>query len=196
MSDHHPIREEKERLRNELLELRRQVPREFGDAASLSAWGFLKSLPAFRNAGRVAATASFKGEIDTYAILDGALKAGKRLYLPRVPSDRSHMTFHELLDLKDLATGSFGILEPPPGRPLPPAELDLVLVPGLAFSRQGQRLGFGSGYYDRLIPLLRPDALVVGLCYSFQVLDKVPTAPHDVPVHTLLTEKGFTACRS
>lgn len=189
------VRERKERLRKQLLDRRRQVPPDLRDQAALSVARILQALPEYRHSFRIAATVPFRGEIDSTPILEGILKAGKKLYLPRVPSDRSCMTFHELLALKDLSPGSFGIPEPPPGRPLPPDELDFVLVPGLAFSEAGHRLGFGAGYYDRLIPELRPGTPAVGLCYSFQVLPEVPVDTHDVPVKALLTEKGYTPCR-
>jgi 5-formyltetrahydrofolate cyclo-ligase len=195
MMDADAIRLAKDRMRKELMELRRQVPQEYSDAAAQSVWKTLQALPAYLAAKNVSAMASFKGEIEAFPILDGTLKAGKRLFRPRVSEDRSGITFHEVTDLKDLVPGTFGILEPPPGKPLPPEKLDLVLMPGLAFSPRGQRLGFGAGYYDQVIPRLREGALAVGLCFSFQVLDPVPCAPHDVPVHALLTEKGFTTCK-
>lgn len=72
--------------------------------------------------------------------------------------------------------------------------MDLVLVPGLAFDRKGNRLGFGKGFYDRVLPHLKKSCLVVGLGYSFQLVDQVPVGTHDAPVKFVLCENGFFPC--
>lgn len=190
------IQKEKARLRKELLDLRLRIPAELSASASNAVRQHLQPLPVWQKARAVAATVAFRGEIESYPLLEEVLRSGKRLCLPRVSPDKSRLTFHVVKDLKVLSPGTYGILEPPAKEPVDIRSIDLVLVPGLAFDRQGYRLGFGAGYYDQVIPLMSPDAAAVGLCYSFQVLDRVPRAPHDVPVHALLTEKGFMPCRA
>jgi len=194
MSDE-SIREAKGRLRTNLLELRSQVGPDQIEASSMAVWKTLQALPAYAKTHCIAGISSFRNEIDTFRILDGVLRDHKRLCLPRISGDKTHLTFHEITSLQDLTPGTYGILEPPPHRATPLDQLDLVIVPGLAFDRTGNRLGFGKGYYDKVLPRLRRDALSIGLCYSFQVVEAVPYAGHDVPVHSLLTDTGFTLCQ-
>jgi 5-formyltetrahydrofolate cyclo-ligase len=96
--------------------------------------------------------------------------------------------------LKKLIPGRFDILEPPMGTALPPAEIDLILVPGLAFDNRGHRLGYGQGYYDRFLSLLKPECFILGVAYSFQIVDKTPNVEHDIPVNAVLTEKYLMLC--
>src|SRR5208282_3279592 len=121
-------------------------------------------------------------EINTYSILEGSLELAKKLYLPKVVKDKNLFHFYPVLDFKTLAKGPFGILEPSGNKPADWEEIDLVLVPGLAFDRTGNRLGFGKGYYDRVLPQLKKTTLTIGLGYSFQIVDKLPAEPHDVPL--------------
>ena len=122
------------------------------------------------------------------------MESGKNLFLPRVVKDQTHFDYYLVKDLKNLTTGTFGIPEPAGGHPADWAELDLVLVPGLAFDPKGNRLGYGKGYYDQALPLLKKTTLTIGLAYSFQILDHVPASGQDIPVQGLLTEKGFQSC--
>jgi 5-formyltetrahydrofolate cyclo-ligase len=86
---------------------------------------------------------------------------------------------------------SFGALEPAAGEPVGPEEIDVVVVPGLAFDRRGHRVGYGGGFYDRFLGRLRPDALTVGICFSVQVVDEVPHGRGDRPVDLVVTEQGL-----
>ncbi len=84
--------------------------------------------------------------------------------------------------------GAYGIAEPEPIDHLSPTDLDAILVPGVAFSRDGRRLGQGVGYYDRFLRRLRPDALRIGVCYAWQIVPSLPVEPHDVPMTHVVTE--------
>jgi len=190
----HPS-EEKARLRERLLKIRSEVGSDLAETASRGAWAILSGLPEYKKAKTLAAFASVPGEIDTLPILEGILKGGKRLSLPKVLKDKTHFEFYPVPDLKDLAPGTYGILEPTASRPTDWASLDLVLVPGLAFDASGRRLGFGKGYYDRALPLLQSNCLTIGLGYGFQLVEKVPAGPQDIPVKALLTENGFHLCK-
>jgi len=112
---------------------------------------------------------------------------GKRVVIPRVRGSR--LVLSELRDLQqDLRPGAFGVWEPSPRttRPVDPERLDLVLVPGLAFDRQGHRLGRGRGYFDRLLAAVPRNIPRVGLCFDFQLFDHLPLRPHDQPVSAVL----------
>jgi 5-formyltetrahydrofolate cyclo-ligase len=186
--------EAKSQLREKLKRVREQVDPALAEAASQGVWNIFNSLPEFHRAKAIGAFASTPSEINTYSILEGTLKLGKKLYLPRVVKDKTHFDYYPVHDFKQLAKGAFGILEPVGHHPAAWEELDMVLVPGLAFDKRGNRLGFGKGYYDRILPLLGKSALSIGLAYSFQMVDQVPVTPEDVPVKALLSEKGFWFC--
>lgn len=174
--------------------LRAEVTPGMAEAASQSVWNFLCCLPEFKKASGIGAFASTTSEINTYPILESCLEIGKKIFLPRLTQDRKHFEFFMVTDLKNLASGPFGIPEPDALYPSKWEELDLVLVPGLAFDKAGNRLGYGMGYYDQALPRLRKNCLTVGVTYSFQIINQVPNTPSDVPVQALLTEKGFQSC--
>jgi 5-formyltetrahydrofolate cyclo-ligase len=190
------LHESKIKLREKLLALRAQIDRDLVEVVSQSIWSLLQQNADYKKSTMVAAFTSIRGEIDTYLILEGILAAGKKLALPHVSKDKSQLRFYEVKNLNHLTPGEFGILCPPPIHAVPMDAVDLMLVPGLAFDHQGFRLGFGKGYYDRILPHMRPDAVSIGLCYSFQVVDQVPAGTHDIPVKALLHEKGMEYCSS
>jgi len=142
----------------------------------------LASLPGFEAAHTVLIHAShFPEEVATRPMLRVVLGAGKRLLCPRVNRDRRCLDLAEVRNLdRDLVAGHWAIPEPGPGCATVGAhEVDWVLVPGLAFDRSGYRLGRGGGYYDRLLPTLRPDAGRWALIFETQWVAKVPREPHD-----------------
>lgn len=95
--------------------------------------------------------------------------------------------------MDDMEKGAYGILEPKTVRKADENNIDVILVPGLAFDRNGGRMGFGKGYYDRLLESSK--AVKIGLCYDFQILEKIPTESHDVPMNFVITEKEILEIR-
>jgi 5-formyltetrahydrofolate cyclo-ligase len=194
-SEKNPIQESKALLREKLKKIRDQVDPALAEAASQGIWNILCRLPEFHKAKGIGAFASTPAEINTYPILEGILELGKNLYLPKVVKDKTHFDYYQVQNFKNLSAGSFGILEPSGTHPADWGEIDLALVPGLAFDLKGHRLGFGKGYYDRVLPLLKKSALTVGLGYSFQMVEQVPAEPHDLTLKAVLSEKEFRFCR-
>ena len=125
---------------------------------------------------------SLADEVDTHGLIDELLAVGKTVYLPRVVSDEA-MLLCRYTGRDSLRKGAFGIMEPI-GSPIPADEqIDVVLVPGMAFDAQGHRLGRGKGYYDRFLSSLNtPRPRLIGVCFDFQKVETVPTALHDVSV--------------
>jgi len=147
-----------------------------------------------RRAGCVAGFAAVRAEIDPAAALDEVRRRGGRVAYPRVADDqRPRLRFH-LAESADLKAGRFGIPEPPASNEeVALGQIDLLIVPGVAFDSEGRRLGFGGGYYDELLRT-RPDGeeaarpVVLGLGYDFQIVDACPAEPHDQMVDGVVTD--------
>jgi len=161
-------------------------------AANARIRALLADLPEFQQANTVLLFVSMPDEVDTLPILADALAAGKTVALPKVDTRRKVMDARVLRDLdRDLAPGVYGILEPQGTQIVPPETIDFVLVPARGFDRQGNRLGRGGGYYDRYMSAPGFRATRCGIAYSAQLLDTLPHAAHDLPVHLLVTEAGI-----
>ncbi len=129
-------------------------------------------------------------EVDTRAVLVQLLSLKKNLFLPAVNRKRGEIRIFRVKNLKrDLAPGSYGILEPRPGRCVlgRPSDLDLVLVPGLGFDRKGGRLGHGKGYFDKFLRKVKR-AEKIGIAFREQILEKIPLEKHDQRVNRVITD--------
>ena len=125
----------------------------------------------------------YNQEVRTVPILEQALKDGKRVAVPKVFGD--DMKFIWLEDLDAVASGFAGIPEPLSDGPIADDKTALVLMPGLAFDREGHRIGYGGGFYDRFLEA-EPNHPTLALCYDFQMLDYVETESFDKPVDCVL----------
>ncbi|TLM65201.1 MAG: 5-formyltetrahydrofolate cyclo-ligase [Deltaproteobacteria bacterium] len=147
---------------------------------------FLGSAP-YRQAGVVGLYSPVLNEVQTEQVARQCLADAKRLVYPRVSGEA--LRFMEVSSLAELVPGRFGILEPPEGREVPMREVDLLVVPGVAFDLVGHRLGYGKGYYDRALAASRADLERVGFAYEFQVVAQLPAAGHDRRLTGLVTEQ-------
>ncbi|HZG58278.1 5-formyltetrahydrofolate cyclo-ligase [Paenibacillus sp.] len=151
---------------------------------------------------RLAVYAAFRSEADAMELARWCWARGIPVAAPRVDAAAGEMTLREIAGEQCLVPGAYGIREPGPDAPTAPlAPGTLLLVPGLAFDAAGGRLGYGGGYYDRLLAHHRADvasgAIVVAApAYAAQVVDVVPTEPHDAKVRFLITEEGIVDCRT
>lgn len=139
---------------------------------------------------------SYDSEIDTSEIIDKAFKDGKKIYVPRTEFETRLMDAVEITSFDNLIKSSYGILEPSiEDSHINPNELDLIVVPGVAFDRNGGRMGYGAGFYDRYFKKINKDNIKrivkLALAYDFQVLEEVPMNVQDVPVDFIITEKEF-----
>ena len=146
----------------------------------------LFSLPEFRNARIVLFFAAFRSEVETLPMVRRALADGKRVVLPKVKG--SELELFEVHDVeRDIAPGAWGIPEPRESRTARVEDIDLIVIPGAAFDEQGNRIGYGAGFYDKLLPLYK--GRTVALAFELQMVSTVPAASHDIPVRKIITEK-------
>ena len=174
-------------LRKKMLELRRAVVSGERAAYSRRICECLRT----RFSGARATVAVYLATCDEVS-LDGFIAApppGLRLAAPRWDAASRSYALAEIggLDPAALPTGRFGIREPgPDAPPVAPEDVDAWLVPGLAFTASGRRLGYGGGYYDRFLAAAKPSALSIAVAYPFQLLDSLPAEEHDRPVGEVL----------
>lgn len=159
----------------------------------------LATLPELAAARAVAGYLATQAELDPAEALAEVGRRGGTVVYPRVTSGQPRLRFHWVGSATDLRPGAYGILEPPEGAPeVAAVELDVILLPGLAFDPRGHRLGYGGGYYDELGTLVRLQgrALLVGVGFDFQLVDRCPAADGDVDIDRVVTDARVVQCRA
>ena len=193
MKDHRDPPQDKHHLRA-AAHLRR-LHQQDGDRFSGTIFERLIDLPQYTQARTVLCYVSFRSEVSTHAFFARMWADGKRVIVPYCQAQ--HLELFCFSSFSDLAPGTLGILEPKPEvrgqdhRRAKVQELDLLVIPGLAFDRQGGRLGYGKGYFDRLLLGARPDALLAAVAFECQLFDAVPMQPYDVRVDAVVTETNI-----
>lgn len=148
----------------------------------------------WRNAQTIGVHLSLEEEWDTREIIKRAFEEGRSVVIPKTIPDTKELIFYEITDLSQTVEGPFNLEEPDTEitQPVNKDSIDLLIVPGLAFTKNGYRIGFGGGYYDRyLADFIHP---TVSLLHSNQIIDTFPIEPYDIPVNYLLTEEGLIDC--
>jgi 5-formyltetrahydrofolate cyclo-ligase len=172
----------------------RRAKQPDADRVSREIFDRLVALPEYVKASTVMLYLDVRSEVRTCWFVPAAWEAGKRVVVPYCEDGEIEL-FH-LHRFEELAPGMMDVLEPRPelrGDPqkaVLAAQLDLIVVPGLAFDRQGGRLGYGKGYYDKLLHQIRPDATKAGVCFECQVFPEIPLLPHDIRMDLVVTENA------
>jgi 5-formyltetrahydrofolate cyclo-ligase len=177
----------KQALRERVRAALERIPPSERVAASARARGLLEKQAVWDRARSVMLFAPLPEELDVWPLLARALAAGKQVALPRfVAAARSYEACWILDPETDVQVGHFGIREPRSHcAQVSAGELDLILVPGVAFDLHGGRLGRGKGYYDQLLLVLRGTAC--GVAFEEQIVGEIPVEPHDVRINCVLT---------
>lgn len=175
---------EKQRIRKKLKKKRDDLSREQVRKCSENICAHILESDLFARARHIYAYIPLRNEVDIRPVIRRAWELGKQVAVPKVFKDE--MSFFRMEDFHELKEGAFHVMEPGEDHPVC-WEDALVLVPGVAFDRQGNRMGFGKGYYDRYLARI-PEAVTMGIAYEFQILEEIPVADHDRSMDWLATE--------
>ncbi|HEY4663068.1 MAG TPA: 5-formyltetrahydrofolate cyclo-ligase [Candidatus Humimicrobiaceae bacterium] len=146
----------------------------------------------YKNSGNILIYYPFRSEIDTTIVIKKALKDGKNIILPQV-SDQQLELFYVNDPKKQLKKGAYGILEPNTVlcRKAKISDIDLAIVPGVGFDKNLNRLGYGGGFYDKLLLRIPKGVKKIALCFDIQVIDSIPVSKDDIKVDLLITDTGI-----
>jgi 5-formyltetrahydrofolate cyclo-ligase len=189
------LNEEKDKIREEMKRKRDSLTAEDAEKLSAGVAFQLSKMSRYANARTVLFFAAKGKEVQTKSLILKALRSGKKVLLPITNMAKEKLEIAEIRNYDtDLKIGSFGIPEPVKRQESASEKIDLVIVPGLAFGRDGNRIGYGLGFYDKLLPELKeinPGMKSIGLAYNFQVLDRVPRNELDWKVDVIITETSI-----
>ena len=174
---------DKKQLRSMIREKKRAMTPEQIEKASARLRELFAQTQEYKNAKTIYGYLPYNQEVRTVPMLEQALRDGKKVAVPKVYGDQ--MRFIYMTDLSQVAAGYAGIPEPVADEPVADDPTALVLMPGLAFDKEGHRIGYGGGFYDRFL-CDEPNHPTVALCYEFQMLPKVETEEFDSPVDRVL----------
>ena len=189
--------QQKATIRKKILEKRESQDSEIRVARSRSITRTLLQHKSFQSAHKILIYLSKDGEVDTNNLLGRAFELGKWVCVPVVDPKSGELLVSELPGpATSFRVGAFGVREPEEEdlNFISLDQIDLVVIPGLAFDRQGGRIGYGKGYYDRLLSRLSLDVARIALAFDFQVLDSVPQDENDIRVNVIITEKSTMNC--
>ncbi|MBI2656341.1 5-formyltetrahydrofolate cyclo-ligase [Candidatus Woesearchaeota archaeon] len=182
----------KNRLKESMLEKRNSLPKEEIAQKSRQIEKNLFNLEKYKKSKAVMFFVSFNSEVNTHDMIKKSLKE-KTVVVPKVVHHEIEPSV--IIDFDNLVpSGKFGILEPIEAMKIACKNIGLILVPGIAFDKEGHRIGYGFGYYDKFLKKV-PKAFKIGLCFDFQVVEKIPREMHDVPVDMIVTEKRVIDCK-
>lgn len=182
----------KQEIRRSQLAVRRMTPQPAASSEQL--WRYLFKQPFYAAARSVLYYISVRSEVGTQLGIEHGWLTEKRVAVPYCEGELLKLFW--LRDWNELHVGSFQVPEPKASlraisdRKVEPHELDLLFVPGVAFDSEGRRLGYGRGYFDRLLSRTTRDALRVGLAFESQIVPHVPTESHDIPMSLVVTEQA------
>ena len=177
---------EKKKIRRRILKLRDGLSSEERGEKSKQIKKKLFTLFEFTSAKTVFFYAAKRSEVATKEMIEDALSLGKKVGLPIVRG--KEIFFSQIFNYGKLIPSTFGILEPEEEHPISLDRVDLIIVPGIVFDSQGNRIGFGKGFYDRFLKKI-PDTFKIGLAFEIQIVETIPKISTDIPVDKIITEK-------
>ncbi|HDR7634458.1 5-formyltetrahydrofolate cyclo-ligase [Bacillus mycoides] len=184
------MREEKLRLRKQIIEHMNSLSEERYTTLSEQIAASLYAQKEWVEAKTIGITLSMEHEVNTYPIIEKAWEEGKKVVVPKCNKGTRTMSFRKISNFDQLETVYMNLREPIPAltEEVNADEIDLQIVPGVAYTERGERIGYGGGYYDRYLVHYKGKAL--SLAYSFQMVEHIPVEPFDKNVEKIITEKG------
>ncbi|MBI2653813.1 5-formyltetrahydrofolate cyclo-ligase [Candidatus Woesearchaeota archaeon] len=183
----------KNQLKESILQKRNSLSKEEILEKSNKIKNNLFNLEQYKKSKIVMFFVSFGSEVHTHDMIKEALKS-KTVIVPKVVHHEIEPSV--IIDFDNLVpSGKFKIPEPIEAMKIAYKNIDLILVPGIAFDKEGHRIGYGFGYYDRFLRRV-PKAIKIGLAFDLQIVDKIPREMHDVPVDLIVTEERVIECES
>lgn len=184
------MREEKLRLRKQIIEHMNSLSEERYTTLSEQIAASLYAQKEWVEAKIIGITLSMENEVNTYPIIEKAWEEGKKVVVPKCNKGTRTMSFRKISNFDQLETVYMNLREPIPAltEEVDADEIDLQIVPGVAYTERGERIGYGGGYYDRYLVHYKGKAL--SLAYSFQMVEHIPVEPFDKNVEKIITEKG------
>ena len=174
---------DKKELRRQIREMKRAMTEEQIVAASERLGELFLDCPQYKEANTIYGYLPYNQEVRTVPMLEQAMKDGKRVAVPKCYGEE--MRFIYMDDLSKVEKGYANIPEPIADEPVADDQTALVLMPGMAFTKDGKRMGYGGGFYDKFLAA-EPNHPTVALCYSFQMVEDLPTEDYDIPVDCVL----------
>lgn len=183
--------ESKSKIRKRILNVRNNMSKEDVKKNSNAIMDKITSLDIYKHSKVVFIYMDFKNEVMTSNLIKRMLSEKKRVVIPYTDNINTVLIPSEITKESDLKQNSFGYFEPKSILPVNIEEIDLVIVPGVVFDKNLNRIGFGKGYYDKILNRLKPSAKKVALAHDFQVLEDIPAEEHDVKMDMIITEKNI-----
>ncbi len=195
----------KKNLRNILLKKRGSIKSKERKIRETAIKKRLLALIDFKKAKSILFYASFRSEVNTISCIQHAIKLRKKIALPLVDEKKRELRLYNIKDISELISGYMGILEPKikRGREMSLKNIDIAIIPGIGFDMVGNRLGYGAGYYDKLLgnksqrlSKSKKHITTIALAFEKQIIPKVPNERHDVKIDKIITEKRAIICKN
>lgn len=185
---------EKALIRKEVLFRRDSLTEKLKIGKQIKIKETLLTLPEFKDARIILFYASFRSEVDTFDLIKYCFIKGKLIALPKVDREHDKLTLYEIKNMDEVLKGYCGIPEPAVSecRKKHISEIDLAIVPGVAFDEQCNRLGYGKGFYDKLLGGAK--IKTIGLAYEEQIVKSIPSQRHDIKMNKIITDKRIIEC--
>ncbi|HAJ32233.1 MAG TPA: 5-formyltetrahydrofolate cyclo-ligase [Candidatus Atribacteria bacterium] len=182
----------KEEIRRNILKKRLSLLKEDIKNKSQQVFLNLADTVEYRNSRNIMFYAATRSEVQTEEMIKTSMRMGKNIFIPIILSDCINLAASKIFDFDtELEKGKKGILEPKKEyyRLFPPENIDLIIIPGVAFDLSGNRIGRGFGYYDNFLRKIHTSTKIIALAFEMQIVKKIPNDKNDIPVHKIITEK-------
>ncbi len=184
----------KELLRMRHLQLRNSLSMREIERKSSAIMETLVALPAFKESKAILCYVNFGNEAITTGIIEKALQQGKTVCVPATSFKEKTIQISRISSLAGLEKKKTGLTEPKEIVSFELSEIDLIIVPGIAFDKEGYRIGYGGGFYDKLLRKAQRKTIAIGLCFEQNIEERLPRQSHDAKMSIVVTEKQVIEC--